>query len=165
MNKDFRELLSAFNEHKVKYLIVSGYAVSYHSEPRTTKDLDLFIQSSPENAKAVFQALADFGAPLDGVSVEDFTNPEIIFQMGVPPQRIDLLQKIEGVDFETAWDRRVRGPILAGDPFEAEYISARDLIQNKRAVGRPRDLLDVDDIQAALKATGQPLPHSNEFDR
>lgn len=155
MDKDFKELLSAFNGHNVRYLIVGGYAVSYHSEPRFTKDLDVFIQSTPENAKAVFEALAEYGAPLGGITLEDFVNPETIFQIGVAPQRIDILQKITGVDFEAAWNNRVRGPVGKGDPLEANYISPQDLIRNKLATGRSRDIADAEDLQTSLKATGR----------
>jgi len=156
MDKDFKELLSAFNDHNVKYLIVGGYAVSYHSEPRFTKDLDLFIQSSAENAKAVFQALKEYGAPLDHMTLEDFVDPETMFQIGVAPLRVDLLQKITGVDFEAAWNNRIRGPVGEGDPLEANYISPQDLIQNKRATGRSRDIADAEELEASLKATGRP---------
>ena len=153
MDKDFRELLSELNAHNVKYLIVAGYAVSFHSEPRATKDLDLFIQSTPENGKAVFRALAAFGAPLEGHTLDDFLDPESVYQIGVAPYRIDILQKIDGMDFDSAWQHRIQGRVAADDPLEANYISAEDLIRNKLASGRPRDLADAAEIQASLRST------------
>jgi predicted nucleotidyltransferase len=149
MDKDFKELLSIFNAHRVRYLIVGGFAVSYYSEPRATKDLDLFIASTPENATAVYRALAEFGAPLGDTTVEDFATPGTVYQLGVAPQRVDILQQIEGVNFESAWKSRVTA--TAEDGVEVFYISVEDLMINKSATGRPRDLLDVEDIQAALE--------------
>jgi len=153
MDKDFRELLSELNAHNVKYLIVGGYAVSFHSEPRATKDLDLFVQPSLENAQAIFQALSSFGAPLTDYAAEDFLDPDSVYQIGVAPYRIDILQKIDGVDFDSAWQHRVQGRVSTDDPLEANYISAEDLVRNKIATGRPRDLADASEIQASLRLT------------
>ncbi|HEY0163127.1 MAG TPA: DUF6036 family nucleotidyltransferase [Edaphobacter sp.] len=153
MDKDFRELLSELNAHNVKYLIVGGYAVSFHAEPRATKDLDIFVQPTLENAQAIFRALSAFGAPLADFSAEDFLDPDSVYQIGVAPYRIDLLQKIDGVDFEPAWQHKVTGRVAADDPLEANYISAEDLVRNKIASGRPRDLADASEIQASLRLT------------
>jgi hypothetical protein len=108
MSKDFQDILRAFNTHKVKYLVDGGYAFGVHLEPRTTKDIDLWIRTETENAKAVFQALAEFGAPIAGMAPSDFTDGTV-FQMGEPPERIDILQKVSGLDFDTAWEHRVEG--------------------------------------------------------
>ena len=97
-SQDFKELLSAFNEQRVKYLIVGGYAVAVHAQPRATKDLDIFIEAGPENAKAVFAALAQFGAPLADMRPEDLTDPNAFFRMGTPPQMVKILPRISGVD-------------------------------------------------------------------
>src|ERR1700761_2882600 len=105
MEKDQRDLLREFNAHSVKFLIVGGYAFSFYTEPRATKDLDIFIDRSPENAARVFRALAKFGAPLQGVSPEDFEDIDSAFQIGVPPSRIDILQAIDAVDFDAAWQK------------------------------------------------------------
>jgi hypothetical protein len=149
MAPDFKELLSAFNAHSVKYLLVGGYAYGVHAEPRATKDLDIFIRADPQNSLAVFQALADFGAPLAGFSPADFNDEaESIFQMGVPPYRIDILQKIEAVTFDEAWETRIE--TLIDDEVPVPVISSDLLIRNKLAVGRPRDLLDVGDIREAM---------------
>src|ERR1700704_5967055 len=107
MHQDFKELLSAFNAGRVKYLIVGGYAVSFHAEPRATKDLDVLISADAENSRAVYAALAKFGAPVEGLSAKDFTEPGNFFRMGTPPVMVDIIPKISGVEFEDAWTRRV----------------------------------------------------------
>ena len=107
MYDDFKELLSALNAHRVRYLIVGGYAVSFHAEPRATKDLDILISPDTENSKAVYAALAQFGAPIEGLSAKDFAEPDGFFRMGTPPMMVDILPKIDGVEFEGAWQRRV----------------------------------------------------------
>ena len=149
--QDFKELLSAFNEHRVKYLIVGGYAVAIHAQPRATKDLDLFVQPTPENAKAVFAALAKFGAPLAGLKPEDLIDRNSFFRMGTAPQMIEILPQISGVDFDTAWDRRIETIIDENIGLKAFVISAEDLIANKMAFGRPYDLADADAIQTAQR--------------
>src|ERR1700748_3365466 len=106
MWNDQKDILRVFNAHGVEYLIVGGYAVIQHAEPRATKDLDVFVRNDAANAERVFRALTEYGAPLTGLSVDDFCNqPEMTFQIGVDPVRIDLLQAIDGVDFEAAWQR------------------------------------------------------------
>ncbi len=149
MTKDFKDLLRAFNANAVKYLIIGGHAFSVHSEPRTTKDLDLFIRSDPENAKAAFRALAQFGAPLQGMSEADFVDGTT-FQIGQPPNRIDVLQQISGITFDEAWPNRIVGDIDGEVP--APVISRGDLIRNKLASGREQDLLDVKVLRAAEKS-------------
>ncbi len=105
-NFHFSELLKIFNANGVKYLVVGGYAVMLYTEPRLTKDLDLWVGDDGDNASRVFRALAEFGAPLEGVEPADFAKPDLIYQLGMPPSRIDVLTSITGVDFETAWARR-----------------------------------------------------------
>ena len=102
MHSDFKELLAIFNAHGVKYLIVGGYAVSFHAQPRATKDLDLFVSRDAANAHAIYQALAAFGAPLAGVTPEDYLDPDGFFRMGNPPIMVELLPAIQGIDFATA---------------------------------------------------------------
>jgi hypothetical protein len=150
MTEDLKELLRAFNAHAVKYLVVGGYAYGVHAEPRATKDLDLFIRSDEENSKAVFRALAQYGAPLDGLTPADFTDGTV-FQIGQPPARIDILQKIDGISFDEAWENRIEG-IVDGNTTTV-VISKGDLIRNKLASGREQDLLDVKklrDLNSAL---------------
>jgi hypothetical protein len=150
MNKDFQDVLRAFSAHKVKYLVIGGYAFGVHLEPRTTKDIDLWIRTDPDNAKAVFQALADFGAPIAGMTPDDFMDGTI-FQMGQPPERIDILQQVSGLDFDTAWEHRLEGFIDEHTP--TLVISRDDLICNKLASGREQDLLDAKKLQAVGKTT------------
>lgn len=149
MFDDFKELLSAFNAHSVKYLIVGGYAVSYHAQPRATKDLDIFIKADPANADATFAALASFGAPLDGISKEDLADPRKFIRFGQPPIAIDILPGIDGVDFDQAWERRIEGLIDPVIGLTAFIISRTDLIASKLAAGRMRDLADVEEIREA----------------
>jgi hypothetical protein len=151
MLKDQRDLLLAFNAHNVRYLVVGGYAYSYYAEPRATKDLDVFVDSSPENAALVFEALAEFGAPLSGMTPKDFQDGKSWFQVGVALSRIDVIQRIDAVDFDSAWQSSEAG--MAGDDIPVRYISVDDLIKNKLAVGRLRDLADVEDLRAAIAAS------------
>jgi len=150
MTKDFKDLLRAFNASAVKYLIVGGHALGVHLIPRTTKDLDLFIRSDEENAKAVFRALAQFGAPLEGMSPTDFTDGTT-FQIGEELDRIGLLQRIDGITFDEAWANRIEGVIDGEVP--AAVISKDDLIRNKLASGRDQDLLDVKKLRALSRVT------------
>ena len=145
MPDDLKELLRAFNDQGVKYLIVGGYAFGVHAEPRATKDLDIFIRSDEENSQAVFRALAQYGAPLDGLSPFDFMDGTT-FQIGQPPARIDILQHIDGVAFDEAWSNRIEG-VIDGQ-IRAAVISRDDLIRNKLATGREQDALDVKTLRA-----------------
>ena len=155
MDTDLKELLSALNARDVKYLVVGGYAVGVYAEPRATKDLDIWIKADRQNSEAVYSALALYGAPLAGITPLDFSSdPESIFQIGVPPVRIDILQHLSGVDFDEAWETRVES-VIDGE-VRAHVISRDKLIANKVAVGRPRDLLDVADIREASKAPQEP---------
>jgi hypothetical protein len=146
MPKDLKELLRAFHDHGVKYLIVGGYAYGVHAEPRATKDLDIFIRSDEENSQAVFRALAQFGAPLDGLSPADFMDGST-FQIGQPPARVDLLQQIDGISFDEAWKNRIEG-LIEGE-IRIIVISKNDLIRNKLASGREQDILDAKRLRTA----------------
>jgi predicted nucleotidyltransferase len=147
--EDLKQLLLAFNAHGVEYLVVGGWAVGFYSEPRSTKDIDLFIRSGVKNSEAVFRALAEFGAPLAGLTPADFRdNPTSVFQLGNTPARADILQSIDAVDFDEAWDRRVE---LSVEGVMVHVISAELLIQNKLKSGRLSDLADVEAIREANK--------------
>jgi hypothetical protein len=146
MPTDLKELLRAFNDHEVKYVIVGGYAYGVHAEPRATKDLDIFIRSDEENSQAVFRALTQFGAALDGVSPADFMDGST-FQIGQPPARVDLLQQIDGISFDEAWKNRIEG-FIEGE-IRIMVISKNDLIRNKLASGREQDILDVKTLRSA----------------
>jgi uncharacterized nucleotidyltransferase DUF6036 len=145
---DLKELLRAFNDHGVRYLIVGGYAFGVHAEPRATKDLDIFIRSDEQNAKAVFRALAQYGAPLVDLTPADFMDGST-FQIGQPPARIDILQHIDGVTFDEAWENRIEG--LIENEIQAAVISRSDLIRNKLATGREQDILDAKKLHSAGK--------------
>ena len=145
MLKDQIDLLSAFNAHGVDYLVVGGHAVNIYTQARFTKDLDLLIRSSEENAQAVYRALAAFGAPLEGISSADFIGkPDQFFQIGIEPDRIDIMQSIPGVSFEEAWRSATVGTV---EGVSVRFISREHLIANKLAAGRPRDLGDVDELR------------------
>ncbi|WP_263357996.1 nucleotidyltransferase [Acidicapsa ligni] len=145
--EDLKQLLLAFNANEVEYLVVGGYAVGIHAEPRATKDLDLFIRSADKNSKAVYCALVAYGAPLVGLTPADFRDdPDSVFQIGQPPARVDILQHISGVEFEEAWKQRTEA-IVDGVP--AHIISIEHLIQNKLESGRMQDLADVEAIREA----------------
>lgn len=155
MLKDHREILAKLNAHDVKYLVIGGHAVSLHAEPRGTKDLDVFIRADEKNSRAIFAALAEYGAPLAGLSPADFNDkPTTVFQMGVPPARVDILQGIAGVEFDEAWECRVEGLLDINTP--AHIISREHLIKNKLAVGRYQDLADVEKLrESAPRNPGQ----------
>lgn len=139
MNSDFEELLRLLNEDEVKYLIVGGHAVMLYTEPRYTKDLDVWIEASEENGAKVFRVLAAFGAPLAGLSASDFAREGFFYQLGSPPARVDILMSIDGVQFPEAWANRNQS--VVGEQ-KAWFISRADLIKNKRATGRHIDLHD-----------------------
>jgi hypothetical protein len=152
MPKDLKDLLRAFNEHGVRYLIVGGYAFGVHAEPRATKDLDLLIRSDEANSAAVYRALTQYGAPLDGLSLQDFRDGST-FQIGQPPARVDILQRIDGLTFDEAWQNRIEG--LIDGEVQINVISKDDLVRNKLASGREQDLLDVKKLRAAAEP-GRP---------
>ena len=153
LSKDHLELLSVLNAHNVRYLVIGGYAVGFHSEPRATKDIDVFIRSDPQNSQAVFRALAEFGAPLAGLTSEDFSDGKSYYQMGHPPHRADVLQSITGVDFDECWEDRTYATV--GPGLDVPVISAEKLIKNKLATGRLRDTLDVEAIREAQAAVAR----------
>ena len=148
MPKDLKELLSAFNKHGVKYLVVGGYAFGVYAEPRATKDLDLLIRSDELNSAAVYRALTQYGAPLDGLSPQDFMDGST-FQIGQPPARVDLLQRIDGLTFDEAWQNRIEG--LIDGEVKVNVISRDDLIRNKLASGREQDVLDAKKLRSAAE--------------
>jgi hypothetical protein len=141
MNQDFRDLLAEFNAHHVEYIVVGGHALAAHGFVRATKDFDVWVRPSVANAPRVLAALAAFGAPLHDLSEADLASPGTVFQIGVPPIRIDVITAIDGVNFDEAWPKRLAAPFA--DQM-APILSRQDLIRNKRAAGRPQDLLDAE---------------------
>jgi hypothetical protein len=141
MSRDFVEMLAALSAAGAKFLIVGAHALAAHGTPRATGDLDIWIQATPENAARVLQALKTFGAALFDLSLDDLSRPDTVFQIGIPPSRIDVLTSISGVDFDDAWARRLE--ISVGD-LAVPVIGRSDFIANKKATGRPKDLLDIE---------------------
>ena len=132
VSPDFKDLLRLFNRFQVKYLIVDGYAVIKYTEPRYTKDLDLWTKADVENASAVYQALKAFGASLENLTANDFAHEGYFYQMGIAPVRVDILMSITGITFEKAWPRRVE---VSFDGVQTLVISREDLIVSKQALG------------------------------
>lgn len=141
MSPDFKDLLSIFNAHGVEYLVVGAHALAAHGHVRATGDLDIWVRPEAANATRVMRALAAFGAPLADLTESDLIRAGLIFQIGVAPLRIDVLTSIDAVEFADAWQDRFETS-FAGEAVCV--LSARHLIQNKRAVARPQDLADVD---------------------
>lgn len=150
MNPDFKELLLAFNAHKVEYLIVGAHALAAYGHVRATKDLDVWVRPDRENAERALKALSDFGAPLGDLSTEDLSKPGTMFQIGTPPLRIDVITQIDGVDFAAAWSDRLQTG-FGGVP--AFVISRRHLIINKKTAARLQDLADVEKLEAIERAS------------
>ena len=130
LQTDLREFIALLNSRKVEYLVVGGHAVAFHGHPRFTGDIDFFIRATPDNAQRVLDALADFGFGGIGLSCDDLVEPEQVVQLGRPPNRIDILTSISGVDFDDAWVARVPAD-LDGEPVQ--FLGWRHLIQNKQA--------------------------------
>ncbi len=146
VNSDLTELLRLFSANGVRYLVIGGYAVIQYAEPRFTKDLDLWISTDAANAAAVYKSLRGFGAPLSGMTVADFAEEGYFYQMGVPPVRVDILMGIPGLPFEEAWQRRLE---IDFDGLPIAFISRQDLITAKLASGRPKDLIDAEQLTQA----------------
>lgn len=141
MSSEFEELLKLFNDNAVKYLIVGGHAVMLYTEPRYTKDLDIWIEANDENAQKVFRSLSKFGAPLASLSAADFAHEGFFYQIGLPPARVDILMSVDGLKFDEAWPNRREADL--GNQ-KAWFIGRNDLIRNKRASGRHIDLHDAE---------------------
>lgn len=157
MHTDFKELFAILDAENVKYLVVGGYAVSLHAQPRATKDIDILIKPDRANANALFLALTRFGAPLEGLKADDFVEAGSFFRMGTPPVMVDILPEVAGVDFDRAWQRRVVETIDAQTGQTAAFISANDLIAAKLAAGRPQDLADVAALREAQDERAKSL--------
>lgn len=143
-NPDFSDLFSCFAAAEVRFLVVGGYAVAFHGFPRHTKDLDVWIDNAADNSERARKALIAFGAPMREVTVDDLRNPETVLQIGVAPNRIDVITHLEGLSFDDAWKRRV--PFDYGQQ-KIFVVSKADLIESKRRAGRPRDLEDLKSLE------------------
>jgi hypothetical protein len=143
VQQDFRDLLALFNAHKVDYLIVGAHALAYHGAPRYTGDIDIFVRPDPENAKNILSVLEEFGFGSLGLTVEDFTVHGKVVQLGVAPVRVDIVTSLTGISWEEAYVRRVTGTY--GD-IQVYFIGREQFIQNKRAIGRKKDIADLEAI-------------------
>jgi len=149
---DFCDLLRAFVDRRVRFLIVGAYALAVLGRPRGTGDLDVWIEPTPDNARRAFTALRDYGAPLHDLTPADLATPGVVFQIGVPPLRIDVLTAIDGVEFEPAWRRRLRATF--GD-VPLTVIGRADFLANKRATGRLKDLADAARLEPGSRRAKQ----------
>lgn len=140
LTDDYREMLSALSAENVEYIVVGAYAVAFHGSPRATGDLDILVSPTPENAQRVYQGLLRFGAPLSGVTINDFASPGLIFRIGRAPNCIDITTDIDGVDFPTAWKNHVK--IMIEDQA-IPVLGIHELLASKIAAGRPKDLFDI----------------------
>jgi hypothetical protein len=140
LNPDYSDMLSALSVEGAEFLIVGAFALAALGLPRATGDIDIWIGRSPENAERIMRALLQFGAPVHGLNVADLESPDVVFQIGVAPRRIDILTSIDGVAFEDAWASRM---MVTFEGLTVPVISRAHLIQNKRASGRPKDLADL----------------------
>jgi hypothetical protein len=141
LNEDFRDLLVVFADAGVEFVIVGAYALAFHGAPRASGDIDLFVRPGLENAQRVFEALARFGAPLEsaGITAADFAEPGAVYQIGLPPRRIDILTTISGVTFDEAWASRSTGEV---EGRTVNFIGREALLRNKQAAGRLKDIAD-----------------------
>ena len=144
LSKDFREFIELLNEHEVRYLVVGGYAVAFHGHPRYTKDLDVWIELSQENAINTINALEKFGFGSLELKSEDFLEPDQIIQLGYPPNRIDILTTVKGLKFDDCYKARVE---VAIQGLKINFIDLENLKKNKRLTGRPQDLADAENLE------------------
>ena len=148
LNQDYVDMFRTLNTANVRYLVVGAYAFGFHVEPRTTKDVDIWVDPSAANAKRLHAALVNFGAPLEGITAEDFTNLDLVYQIGVAPNRIDILTGLESITFDEAWENRQE---TTYGKEKVNIIGRDDLIKIKRAAGRPQDLEDIQALEASRK--------------
>lgn len=148
--KDFEEFISLLNKHRVQYMIVGGYALAFHGKPRYTGDIDIWIGISEQNASRLLKVIKDFGLASLGFVKEDFLKEGFISQIGRPPLRIDILNSIDGVDFDDAYNSV---QIIELEELKVPYIGLGDFIKNKQATGRKKDLLDIKEIKKVATAS------------
>jgi len=145
LNEDYRDMLHVLSEEKVRFILVGAYALAAHGYPRATMDIDIWVMPSPENADAVLRALSRFGAALHNLSKEDFLKDGTIFQIGVAPRRIDIITTASGLQFETTYQNSI--PVTI-EGIEVRIPSIDDLILNKRAIARTKDLADAEALES-----------------
>lgn len=147
INSDYKEALRCFVEDQVRFLVVGGYAVIKHSEPYNTKDIDLWIESSRPNAEQAYAALRRFGAPIRDIVVDDLLNPDLIYQVGVEPVRIDIMCSVPGLDFKNAWENR---DSMDYGGVVVPVLSIEDASRAKKAAGRPKDLMQAAELDQII---------------
>lgn len=142
VNEDYRDILNALVKQRARFLVVGAHAMAAHGYPRATVDIDLWIDPTPDNAERVWQALAEFGAPLDSLEItrDDFVREDMVVQFGLPPNRVDILTGVSGLRFQSAWANRIEAIV---DGVRVPVISMADLVENKRSTGRAKDQADV----------------------
>jgi hypothetical protein len=141
IQKDYEEFLELLNKHGARYCVIGSFALAFHARPRYTKDMDILVQPTGDNANAVLKALRDFGFESPELTKDDFLDPEKVIQIGYEPVRIDLLTSIPGCSFDDAWESRVTARYGSVDAF---FIGKQALIESKRASGRKQDLADLE---------------------
>lgn len=144
IEKDYEELLESLNSNKVRYCIVGAYALALHTKPRYTKDMDIFVEATPVNAKRILAALQDFGFGSINLTENDFTEKGQIIQLGFEPVRVDIINDIKGVSFEEVWEQRITAKY---GKIEANFIDLENLIKSKRNSGRPQDYADLQALE------------------
>jgi predicted nucleotidyltransferase len=148
INSDYKDALQCFVEGQVQFLVIGGYAVIKHSEPYNTKDIDLWIAPNRANAERAFEALRRFGAPVAGLSVEDLMKPDMIYQVGVEPVRIDVMCFVPGLDFDSAWERR---DTMNYAGIAVPVLSIEDTLAAKKASKRPKDRIQAIELERIVK--------------
>ena len=144
MNSDFKDLLAIFAEEGVEYLVVGAYAVMHHTQPRYTKDLDIWVRPTAENARRVTRAFLRFGVPMIEVTEGDFAEEGLQYAIGMPPSQIDFLTSLPGAEFESAWAARATGEV---NGIPVHFLGTSHLITAKTLAGRPQDLADIDELR------------------
>lgn len=145
---DYKDLLRLLNKHKIRYLIVGAYAVIYYTEPRYTKDMNIWIEPTIKNAKKVYEALREFGVPLKGISVEDFTNSNLVYQIGVEPIRVDIMMNIPNIKFSYAWKRKTTASF---NGIKINIIGINELLKSKEKTKRDYDIKDIENLKLMLR--------------
>jgi predicted nucleotidyltransferase len=144
LNQDFKEFIKSLNNNDVRYLVIGGYAVALHGYPRYTKDIDIWVELSPNNAKKIIQALDDFGFGSLKLKESDFLEADMIIQLGYPPNRIDIILSPAGVDFQTCYTNRV---VVEVEGIQVNFIDLENLKKNKKATARKQDLADLENLE------------------
>ena len=157
LNEDYSDMLRALSEEKAEFLLVGAYAMATHGYPRATMDMDIWVMPSSDNARAVLRALKRFGVPPHNLTEDDLRRTDTVFQIGVVPRRIDILTGATGLRFEEAFSRSIMVDI---EGIQVRVLSLEDLIRNKRATARPRDLADAEALESLRESKPPNAPHA-----